>query len=78
MTLEDILNELEALKDFVNDQQKPRLENLKDAVATLCAVKEPGTVSVVEPVETKREAPQEVSKVESVVEKKRAYKRKTK
>jgi len=43
MTLEQILGELEALKDFVNDAKKQSLETLKGAVRALTveAVKEP-------------------------------------
>lgn len=47
MNLEQILNELESLKDYTNDHGKGVLNALKVAVAKL--VEEPVTADVVEP-----------------------------
>lgn len=52
MTLDEILAGLEGLKDFVNDQQKPTLERLKEAVREIVGNKPQEIVPTQEVVET--------------------------
>lgn len=85
MTVEEICKELEALKDFVNEHQKPRLDALKAAVKALPVISWKPVVQEPEAVGSKVEAPQEESKVEekgfkplNVPKSKRTYKRKSK
>lgn len=66
MTVEEIVNELEGLKDYTNDHGKGVLENLKHEVRKLTEPKPTFAALLEKPVEPKPEPKAEPVKAEPV------------
>lgn len=79
MTVDEIIAELESLKEFVNDTKKPALDALKAAVKALAEPKLFPLVLERDVVESKPEPVKDEGFLPlNIPKKKRAYKRKVK